>query len=159
METHDFSEIQAEFTARVERMIWCNVVTVDAQQRPRSRLMHPLWEGLTGWATSRRNAHKAKHLLHNPHVSLAYVADVAKPVYVECIAVWEDDPAEKARVWDFIKSIPGPVGFDPATIFQTPDNPNYGLLRLTPWRIELCSFPTPSIIWRQPQSQAAGSTP
>src|SRR5690606_26236101 len=133
--THDFAEIKTEFTERVERSIWCNVATVDQQQRPRSRIMHPVWEDLTGWVTSRRHAHKAKHLLQNPHVSLAYVADIAKPVYVECIAEWEDDPAEKARVWAFLKAKPEPVGFDPATLFQTLDNPNYGLLRLRPWRI------------------------
>jgi general stress protein 26 len=108
METKRFSEIEAEFYTRVEKMIWCNVATVDAQQRPRSRIMHPVWEGLTGWATSRRYAYKAKHLAANPHVSLAYIADVAKPVYVECVAEWVDDVAEKQRVWNFLKSIPEP---------------------------------------------------
>lgn len=148
METKRFSEIEAEFYTRVEKMIWCNVATVDAQQRPRSRIMHPVWEGLTGWATSRRYAYKAKHLAANPHVSLAYIADVAKPVYVECVAEWVDDVAEKQRVWNFLKSIPEPYGFDPATLFQSQDDPNYGLLRLKPWRIELINLPQPSSIWR-----------
>lgn len=150
METIQFSEIEPEFLNRVKKVIWCNVSTVDTRQRPRSRIMHPVWEGATGWVTSRRHAHKAKHLAANPHVSLAYIADVAKPVYVECVAEWEDDAEEKQRVWDFLKSKPEPYGFDPATLFQSRDDPNYGLLRLTPWRIELVNLPEPSSIWRSP---------
>jgi general stress protein 26 len=149
MTTYAFHEIEAEFNKRVQQMIWCNVATVDEQERPRSRVMHPVWENMTGWVTSRRNAYKGKHLSLNPHVSLAYVADVAKPVYIDCVAEWEDRMDEKIRVWEFLKSTPPPYGFDPATIFQTIDNPNYGLLRLTPWRIELVNIPQTSFIWRR----------
>jgi hypothetical protein len=60
------------------------------------------------------------------------VADVAKPVYVDCVATWEDDPTEKARVWEYLKSTPEPYGFDPATLFASLDDPKYGLLRLMP---------------------------
>jgi general stress protein 26 len=148
METYDFGDIEPEFTRRVSTVVWCNVATVDEHMRPRSRVMHPVWERCTGWVTSRRNAYKSKHLAANPHVSLAYVADVAKPVYVDCIAEWEENPDEKIRVWDFLKATPEPYGFDPGTIFQAQDNPNYGLLRLTPWRIELTNMPNPPTIWR-----------
>ena len=149
METTHFADIEEEFTHRVSTMIWCNVATIDAQQRPRSRIMHPVWEGAIGWVTSRRHAYKSKHLADNPHVSLAYIADVAKPLYIDCTAEWEDRPEEKMRVWEFLKSTPEPYGFDPATLFQTQDNPNYGLLRLTPWRIELPAIPQETTIWRK----------
>jgi hypothetical protein len=42
VEVTDFAEIAAEFHARVARMVWSNVATVDDQCRPRSRIMHPI---------------------------------------------------------------------------------------------------------------------
>lgn len=149
MEMTNFADIEETFNERVQKAIWCNVATIDLKERPRSRIMHPVWEGSTGWATSRRNATKSKHLANNPHVSLAYVADVAKPLYIECLAEWVDDMEEKIRVWEFLKSTPEPYGFDPATLFPSQDDPNYGLLKLTPWRIELCQLPEPPMIWRK----------
>ncbi len=89
IEVSDFGDIAAEFHARVARSVWCNVATVDAECRPRSRVMHPIWEGATGWigtrATSVRAGHRAPslklaHLARNPHTSLAYFADPLKPV-------------------------------------------------------------------------------
>lgn len=148
METRDFAEISEEFNQRVEKMIWCNFANVENGVRPRSRIVHPVWEGKIGWVTSRRNSYKAKDIEANPNVSLAYCADVAKPVYVECVARWVDDLAEKARVWEFLKAVPAPMGFDPATIFKSIHDPNYGLLKLEPYRIELSNFPEPSLIWR-----------
>jgi pyridoxine/pyridoxamine 5'-phosphate oxidase len=71
MEVSSFREIEVAFLQRIERMVWCNVATVDRRNRPRSRIVHPLWEGSIGWVTTRRNMHKAKHLAHNPYVSLA----------------------------------------------------------------------------------------
>lgn len=150
MEVTEFSEIQAEFDARVRTMIYCNLATVDRHTRPRSRIVHPVWEGEIGWVTSRRYAHKARHLEQNPHVSVAYVGDLVKPVYVDCVATWEDDPDEKARVWEYLKATPAPYGFDPATLFSSLDDPKYGLLKLIPWRIELPTMPTSTLIWRHP---------
>jgi general stress protein 26 len=143
-----FVEIATEFNERIGRAVWCNVATVDRQGRPRSRILHPVWEGPLAWIGTRRHSLKTKHLDRNPYVSLAYIADVAKPVYADCRAEWIDDLAEKRRVWDVIKSAPPPVGYDPAPIFGSFDDPRFGLLRLTPWRIELSAFPAEPLIWR-----------
>jgi general stress protein 26 len=132
-----FAEIEGEFIERVHSIVWCSVATVDRRGRPRSRLLHPIWEGATGWIATARNSLKAKHLSQNPHVSLAYVADTAKPVYADCVAVWEEDSAEKRRVWAMYQAAPPPLGYDPAPFFHSPDHPDFGLLKLTPWRIEL----------------------
>jgi hypothetical protein len=147
MEVTDFAVIADEFRARVERMVWCNVATVDARGRPRSRILHPLWEGATGWITTNPQSHKARHLADHPHVSLAYIADVAKPVYADCRVAWVDDPATKAHVWDLCRTTPEPVGFDPAPIYTSADHPKFGVLRLTPWRIEVYSFPQATQVW------------
>jgi general stress protein 26 len=148
METQSFAEIQQDFIERVHRIVWCNVATIDTHNRPRSRILHPIWEGPTSWIATRRLTLKAKHLAHNPHVSLTYIADVAKPVYIDCAAEWIDDLQQKERIWQKFKDAPPPLGYDHAPIFERPDHPNFGLLKLTPWRIELINFPSESMVWR-----------
>jgi uncharacterized pyridoxamine 5'-phosphate oxidase family protein len=155
MQIKNFSEIEAEFIQRVHTMVWCNVATVDSQGRPRSRLLHPIWEGSTGWIGTHRTSYKSKHLAQNPYVSLAYITDVMNPVYVDCTVEWIDDLAQKQRIWDLFKHAPSPLGYDPASTFGSPDQADFGLLKLTPWRIALVSFPAPSHeegqwIWRSP---------
>lgn len=113
------------------------MATLDTNNRLRSRILHPLWEGATGWASARPHSLKAKHLSHNPHVSLAYIADIAKPAYVDCKAEWEEDPARKQQVWDLFLTTAPPAGFDLGNIFKSVDDPDFGVLKFTPWRIEL----------------------
>jgi general stress protein 26 len=137
MNVSSFSEIEKEFIQRVHSIVWCNVATVDGQNRLRSRILHPIWEGSNGWIGTRRRSLKAKHLAHNRYVSLAYVADIARPVYVDCLAEWADDQTDKQRIWDLFSSTPPPLGYDPAPIFHSVDHPDFGLLKLTPWRVEL----------------------
>ena len=56
-------------------MIWCNMATVDSHGRPRSRVVHPVWENGACWIGTRPGSFKGQHLARNPYVSLAYVAD------------------------------------------------------------------------------------
>jgi hypothetical protein len=147
-----FDEIAAEFDRRVRRTVWAIVATMDTAGRPRTRLLHLLWEGSTGWVATEPASLKAKHLARNQHVSIGY-GDPSEPVYVEATAEWVDDAREKHRIWDVIKGEPEPYGFDPAMIPQWRDGPGserFGLLKLTPWRIELYKAPpaTESRIWQ-----------
>jgi hypothetical protein len=91
---------------------------------------------------------KAAHLAHCRYVSVAYVAEVATPCYADCLAAWEDDPATRRRVWELFASTPPPLGYDPAPIFGQPESPEFGLLRLTPWRVELDDLPARRRVWR-----------
>lgn len=105
-----------------------------------------------------RHTHKARHLTHNPYVSLAYVADVPariplSPAYVDCRVEWDDTSAGKRRVWELFLNAPPPLGYDPAPIFgslgiEHPEHPEFGVLRLSPWRIELVDGPGESRVWR-----------
>jgi general stress protein 26 len=144
-----FADMQTEFLERVSPMVYASMATVDTKDRPRSRVVHPVWEGSTAWIVSWPETLKSKHLARNPHVSLAYIKDVQKPVYVECTAEWKNDRAEKLRVWDVIKQTPPPMGFDPEPFWGTVDHVHFGLLKLTPWRIELYTLRGEPIIWRQ----------
>jgi general stress protein 26 len=138
VEVASFAEIQDEFLARITGTVWCTVATVDAKGRPRTRILHPVWEGSTGWIATGRDSHKAKHLARNPFVSLSYWDPQHQQVYADCRAAWEDDPAEKRRLWDLYKNMPPPLGYDLGIIWQGGlEDPGYGLLKLTPWRIEL----------------------
>jgi general stress protein 26 len=140
----DFSEMSAEFLERVFRIVWCNVATVDTKGRPRSRILHPYWEATpdpTGWILTRRQSFKKQQLSRNPFVSCAYVADIGKPLYVECKAGWVEDPSEIARIWELFLTAPPPMGYDPGSIFGAVDDPGLGLLRLDPWRIQMEQIP------------------
>ena len=149
MEVSKFEEIQPEFMKRVSDAIYCSVATVDRKNRPRSRMMHPVWDGQIGWVISWPLSHKAKHLQGNPYVSLAYIHDRDKPVYVDCRAEWIDDVGEKERIWELHKNTPPPLGFDPEPHYGTINHPYYGLLKFTPWRIELGNLYGEPVIWRE----------
>ncbi|HVN87624.1 MAG TPA: pyridoxamine 5'-phosphate oxidase family protein [Candidatus Binatia bacterium] len=136
-----FTDIEAEFRKRTERIVWCNVTTIDAKNRPRSRILHPLWERSTGWIATGRHSTKERHLTHNPYVSCCYWDPQHEQVYAECTAQWIDDLATKQRVWDLFKSAPPPLGYDLAMFWPGgPSDPTCGILQLTPWRIELSSL-------------------
>ena len=132
-----FAEIETEFIQRAHAMVWCSMATVDTRNRLRSRILHPIWEGAVGWASSRPHSLKARHLAHNPYVSLAYIADMAKPVYADCKAEWVEGAAARHHVWELFKTTAPPAGFDLAKIFKSVDDPEFGVLKFTPWRIEL----------------------
>ena len=121
--------------------VWCVMTTVDTQGRPRSRVVHPVWvlDGgeLTGWLTTRRTPLKSRHLAHNPHISLAYIAANTDFAYFDCTAAWVEDPAGKRACWDAFLEAPEPVRYDPANIW--PDGPTsetFAALRLAPYRVQ-----------------------
>ena len=47
MRVSAFAMIESEFIERAHRMVWCNMATVDPDGRPRTRIVHPVWEGDT----------------------------------------------------------------------------------------------------------------
>lgn len=139
--TSKFADIEQDFFERAHRMVWCAVATVDPQGRPSTRVLHPIWERGTdgtpvGWIGTWRTSPKSKHLAGNPNVSLAYVSDIAGPLYVDCTAEWADSQEAKQHVWDMFAMAEPPLGFDPAPIFRAVDDPEFGVLRLTPWRVQ-----------------------
>jgi general stress protein 26 len=148
MEVLEFGDIQTEFMKRVVKAVYCSMATIDRQNRPRSRVMHPIWDGPIGWVISWPGSHKAKHLQGHPYVSLAYMQDKDRPTYVDCRAEWIDEMGEKERIWQLHKATPPPLGFDPQPYYGTINHHYYGLLRFTPWRIELGNLHGEPIIWR-----------
>src|SRR5687768_6468767 len=122
MDVASFDEISHELDERVRRIVWCAVATVDRQGRPRSRVLHPMWERTTGWIATGRRSFKAKHLAGTPYVSLSYWDVQHGLAYIDCRAEWEEDAGEKHRVWELYKGTPAPYGYDPAMFWPGPDD-------------------------------------
>lgn len=153
-DVRNFSEISADFDALVRRIVWSTVTTVDRKGRPRSRILHPAWEGTTGWIMTGRHTLKEKHLAANPYVSCSYWDPQHETAFVECRAEWADDLETRERIWSLFKSLPEPYGYDPAMFWpEGPASDAFGLLKLTPWRLELWSISEmangkPPRVWR-----------
>ncbi len=141
MDVATFNDIATDFDARVRRIVWCTLTTVDAKGRPRSRIIHPIWDGSTGYIATGRESFKAKHIAKNANVSVTYWDPQHQQVYAECTASWSDAPAEKQRIWDLFKNTPMPYGYDPAMFWPAgPQDAGFGVLKLEPRRVEISAL-------------------
>lgn len=137
------AEIAPRFVEMAHRIVWCTVATVDAQGRPRSRILHPIWdwdgERLTGWVATGPTATKRAHLAASPFVSCNYWNPEQDTCTAECAASWATDDATRAELWDRYVTAPPPVGYDPGIIpgWDGPDSPGFAALRLEPWRLRV----------------------
>ena len=139
--TVPFEAIAGELARRTERIVWCTMATVDGARRVRSRIVHPLWDGRTGWLLTNRHSAKGRDVDGNPSASLTYIDGAQEQVHLDCRTSWEERIAEKRRLWDWFKSVPPPLGYDPGLFFtKGVEDASFGALRLDPWRIELWSL-------------------
>src|SRR5215207_2480631 len=87
------------FIAIAHRVVWCTLATVDRRGRPRSRVVHPIWEhggdSLFGWLTSRPTPLRRAHLAANPYVSCSYWDPAHDVAVAECRAEWVHDAGAK----------------------------------------------------------------
>lgn len=116
---------------------WAYLATASGGQ-PKVRVVHPGFEVRKLWIATRRSSAKARQIERNPKVELFYQigADFAH-LTVTGEACFIDDLAEKKRVWN------GKV-FDYELAQFWPDGPqsrDFGLLLITPRRIEMTSLP------------------
>ena len=85
------------------QIVWCAAATVDAEGRPRSRVLHPIWEWdgeqLTGWVGTGPTPTKRAHLEANPYVSCNYWSPAQDTCVAECEAQWQFDDATCDRIW------------------------------------------------------------
>lgn len=149
-----WEELADDFHRITGRVVWCTVATVDRKGRTRARILHPVWDGQTGWIATGRNTLKAKHIAGNPYVSCSYWDQEHEQVYADCKASWDDRPETKRWLWELLKNTPPPVGYDPALFWPAgPDSEGFGALKLEPWRVEVWNLQEmatgkPSRVWR-----------
>ena len=136
-------ETAPAFVAMAHTIVWCGVATVDAKQRPRTRVLHPIWEWdgtqLTGWIATGPTPTKRAHLRASPFVSLNYWAPSQDTCVAECKATWAFDDETRTRVWNLFANGPAPVGYDPKMIpgWTKPTDATFAALRLEPWRLRV----------------------
>jgi hypothetical protein len=138
-----FEQTAVAFVEMAHRIVWCTAATVDAEGRPRSRILHPIWEfdgeSLVGLVGTGPTPTKLAHLEASPYMSCNYWAPDQDTCVAECAASWIFDADGKRAVWDKLLHGPEPVGYDPSIIpgWDSPDSPAFAGLRLEPWRLRV----------------------
>ena len=139
----DLRIVAPAFVEMAHRIVWCTVATVDPAGRPRTRILHPIWElddgALTGWIATDPTSPKRAHLDAHPEVSLTYWEPGQDTCTAQCSVHWELDEASKRAGWDRFAEGPAPVGYDPRLIPQwtAPDVERFGILRLEPFTLRV----------------------
>lgn len=140
----DLARVAPAFVEMAHRIVWATVATVDPEGRPRTRILHPIWEwdgaSLVGWIATDPTSQKAAHLAGNPSVSITYWAPDHDTATADCGSSWITDDDGRAEVWRRFAEGPEPVGYDPAIIpiwAGGPTSPRFAGLRLEPWRVRV----------------------
>jgi hypothetical protein len=123
----------------IDSVVWCTLATVGPDGRPRTRVVHPIWDWETGvgWVTSRPTPLRLRHLAHQSGVSLSYWSSAQDVASIDCDASWV--PTEqKAEVWARCAAEAPPMGFDPAPMFpEGPTSPGFAPIELRPHRVRV----------------------
>ena len=128
------AELVDDLAEIVRRIVWSVVSTTDRQGRPRSRVLHPVWdfEGMTGVVGTRRTPVKVAHLARQPALTCAYWSPDHDAAFVDCVASWVPEE-ELAGAWAALA-----LGYDPATVWPGgPGSPDFAALRLRPYRVQV----------------------
>ena len=140
----ELTSLAPDFVARAHSLVYAAVATVDAAGRPRSRVVHPVWEwdgtALVGWVATTPSP-KLRHLDAAPWASCTYLDGPWVAAVAECHAAVVPDDATRTRVWDLFARTEPPAGFDPGAIgvpgWEAPTAPGFVVLRLAPWRLQV----------------------
>ncbi|MFI9554805.1 pyridoxamine 5'-phosphate oxidase family protein [Nonomuraea endophytica] len=137
-----FSEIQDAFEAYIGDIVYATMTTVDKQNRPRARVLIPIWEMVggepLGWLATYKTPVKAAHLANNPHTTFSYWTPRQNAVNVDTVAEWVTDVEAKRRVWDlYRKTSPRGAGYNLGNFWTGPTDPKLHVLRLEPWRVQV----------------------
>ncbi len=128
------AELAEDLAEIVGRIVWSVVSTTDRRGRPRSRVMHPVWDfaTMTGVVGTRRTPVKVAHLAAQPALTCAYWSPDYDAAFLDCEASWVPE-AELADAWAALAK-----GYDPATLWPDgPGSPGFAALRLRPHRIQV----------------------
>lgn len=131
------------FVEMAHRIVWCVAGTTDPRGRPRTRVLHPLWEWdgaqLTGWILTSPLSPKAHDIASMPRMSVTYWHPDQDTCTADCSATWQTSEHALAEAWQRFAEGPEPVGYDPSIIPQwtSPDAPAFGVLRLVPDRLRV----------------------
>lgn len=140
---HALDDVAPAFVEMAHRIVWASAATVDDEDRPRSRVLHPLWtwdgSTLSGWIATGPTPVKRANLERSPYVSLNYWAPTHDTCTADCATTWYFDSDTKTAVWEAFKHAPPPVGYDPAIVpgWDGPDSPMFAALKVEPYRLRV----------------------
>jgi hypothetical protein len=140
---NELVETAPAFVAMAHQIVWCSVATVDVEGRPRSRILHPIWqwdgEQLVGWIGTSPTPTKRAHLEASSYASLSYWAPSHDTCVAECRVTWAFDDSTRTMVWELLRNAPPPVGYDPAIVpaWGSPTSSTFAVMRLDPWRLRV----------------------
>ncbi len=136
-------ETAPAFVEMAHQIVWASVATVDKNGRPRSRILHPIWqwdgEQLVGWIATGPTPVKRAHLEKTPFASVNYWTPTHDTCVAECRASWAFDDETRTMVWNLFLNGPKPVGYDPSIIpaWTSPTAAAFAVLKLEPWRLRV----------------------
>ena len=85
-------QIAPAFVGLAHSIVWASAATVDANGRPRSRVLHPIWEwdgtDIFGWIATVPSPVKKAHLAVHPYMSLNYWAPSHDTCSADCLVEW-----------------------------------------------------------------------
>ena len=137
------AEVAPAFVEMAHRIVWCTVATTGGDGRPRTRVLHPIWEWdgttLTGWIATSPKSPKASEIADVPAVSLTYWSANHDTCSADCDAAFEESAQAREAGWNRFAEGPAPVGYDPSIIPQwtSSDAEAFGILCLTPHRLRV----------------------
>lgn len=140
---NQLTQVAPAFVAMAHRIVWCTAATVDGQGRPRSRILHPIWQWdgnqLVGWIATGPTPIKRANLAASPYISLNYWDPTHDTCTAECQATWILDDEGREMVWNLFLNGPEPVGYNPAIVpaWKSPQSEAFAGLRLEPWRLRV----------------------
>ncbi|MGW5649573.1 pyridoxamine 5'-phosphate oxidase family protein [Saccharopolyspora sp. NPDC003752] len=141
--TTDFADVQDTFNSYLRDIKYATMITVDSRHRPRARVLLPVWEVVdgrpVGWLAAYKTPIKTAHLANNPHTTYSYWNPRQNAVFVDSTSAWADDEESKRHAWNvYVEGGPRGVGYDPIHYWRGgPGDPEYAVIRITPWRIQL----------------------
>jgi hypothetical protein len=140
---NSLSEVAPVFVEMAHRIVWCSAASVDARGRPRSRVLHPIWQWdgarLTGWIGTSPTTTKRAHLQASAHLSLNYWSPTHDTCVAECRAALAFDNNTREMVWNLFLNAPPPVGYNPRIVpsWESPDCDAFAVIRVEPWRLRV----------------------
>ena len=137
------SEVAPAFVKMAHQIVWASVATVDVNGRPRSRILHPIWQWdgiqLVGWIGTSPTPIKRNHLTASPYMSLNYWAPSHDTCVAECHATWAFDDDTRSMVWNLFLNTPEPLGYNSRIVpsWTSPTCDAFAVIRLDPWRLRV----------------------
>ncbi|TPG25650.1 pyridoxamine 5'-phosphate oxidase family protein [Mycolicibacterium hodleri] len=137
-------QIAPAFRDMAHSIVWASVATVDREGRPRTRILHPIWQWddseLFGWIATVPSPVKRAHLDAHREMAVSYWTPSQDTCSAECAVQWHTDDETCRQVWDRFANGPEPVGYDPHIIPMWSDgatSEHFAVLRLTPYRLRV----------------------